>query len=125
VNYSAITTDTFGRSTRQGHLRFYTATSAFFHIIAKIQEYGDFDHRDIWEYRLNFNADEMRRMLYHIYELDNIFSYYYFFDENCSYSLLFLLDAARPGLALSDEFYSRFFTWVIPIDTIRGVERGS
>ncbi len=126
VNYSAITTDTFGPLyTVRGIFGFYHGYFSILPYYAKIQEYGDFDHRDIWEYRLNFNADEMRRMLYHIYELDNIFSYYYFFDENCSYSLLFLLDAARPGLALSDEFYSRFFTWVIPIDTIRGVERGN
>ena len=32
----------------------------------------------------------------HTYEMDKIYSDYYFFDENCSYDLLFLLDAARP-----------------------------
>lgn len=126
VNYSAITTDTFGPLyTFRGIFGLYRGYFSILPYYAKIQEYGDFDHRDIWEYRLNFSPEEISRMLYHIYELNEIYSYYYFFDENCSYSLLFLLDAARPGLGLSGEFYSPIFTWVIPVDTIRGVEASS
>ena len=55
----------------------------------------------------------------HTYEMDRIYSDYYFFDENCSYDLLFLLDAARPSIGLTDQFP----LWVIPIDTIRKVQR--
>ncbi len=51
----------------------------------------------------------------HVYELDSIYSDYYFFDENCSYDLLFLLDAGRPSLNITDQMD----LWVIPIDTIR------
>src|SRR5690606_12371015 len=40
---------------------------------------------------------------------------YFFFDENCSYQLLGLLEVARPGLALRD----RFTGWAIPADTVR------
>ena len=29
---------------------------------------------------------------------------YYYFDENCSYRLLELLEVARPGTELTDEF---------------------
>ena len=55
----------------------------------------------------------------HVYELDSIYSDYYFFDENCSYDLLFLLDAGRPSLNLTDQMGS----WVIPIDTIKAAKK--
>ena len=38
----------------------------------------------------------------HTHEMDKIYSDYYFFDENCSYDLLFLLDVARPWIGLTD-----------------------
>jgi hypothetical protein len=59
------------------------------------------------------------KLIRHAYELDDIYSDYYFFDENCSYQILFLLDAARPSLHLTDQHKP----WVIPLDTIRLVER--
>jgi len=124
VNYSASARDTFGPLFYMKSI--FGLYPGYFGILpyyAKIQEYNDFDQRGIWEYRINFTAEEVRRMIYHIYELENVHSDYFFFDENCSYNLLFLLDAARPDLRLSDEFYSPWFTWVIPLDTIRGVRR--
>lgn len=75
------------------------------------------NHRDIWEYPLNLNREEVKRLLMHFYELNSIYSDYYFFDENCSYNLLFLLDAARPSLDLTDQCK----WWVIPLDTIKTV----
>ena len=41
-------------------------------------------------------------MLLHLLDLKDIATDYYFFDENCSYELLFLLDAARPEARLTD-----------------------
>lgn len=84
----------------------------------KIREYSDLDQRDIWEYRLNLTPDELKRMLLHISELEGIGSDYYFFNENCSYHLLYLLEAARPGLHLTDAYG----LWVIPIDTVKDMK---
>ena len=42
---------------------------------------------------------------------------YYFFDDNCSYQLLALLEVARPELRLTPEYPA----WVIPVDTLRVV----
>ncbi len=124
VNYTAVTRDTFGPLfSLKAIFGLYRGYFGILPYYAKIQEYNDFDQRDIWEYRIGFTEAEVRRMLYHIYELHDIYSDYYFFDENCSYNLLFLLDVARPGLTLSDEYYPPWFSWVIPLDTIRGVRR--
>ncbi len=83
----------------------------------KVKEYSDIENRDIWEYRLNLDAEEIDRLLRHVWELQSAWFDYYFLDENCSYNLLSLLDAARPGLHLTD----RFSLWVIPSETIRAV----
>lgn len=83
----------------------------------KVKEYSDTESRDIWEYQLDFTSAEIRRLLTHVWELRGVHFDYYFFDENCSYLILVLLDIARPGLALSDGFAG----WVIPSDTLRRV----
>jgi len=83
----------------------------------KVNEYSDLENRDIWEYELNFTPAEIRRMLEHTWELHKTAFNYYFLDENCSFQLLALLDAARPGMNLVREFPLE----VIPVDTIRAV----
>ena len=87
----------------------------------KVREYSDLENRDIWEYQLRLNPEEIRRLVMHVWELRGIHFDYYFFDENCSYELLTLLDVARPSLGLAEEFS----VYVIPVDTIRVIkERG-
>ena len=81
----------------------------------KVTEYSDMENRDIWEYQLDFSLTEIYRMLRHIWELDKIKFDYFFFDENCSYHLLSLLEAARPSLHLRDKLWP----WVIPGETVR------
>jgi hypothetical protein len=81
----------------------------------KVQEYSNFESRDIWEYRLNFSRDQLLRMMMHTWELGNTYFDYYYFKENCSYHLLSLLEIADPNLHLTDEF----IVWTIPADTIR------
>ncbi len=119
VNYSAITTETFGPLFAvKGIFGFYKGYFSVLPYYAKLQEYSDIDHRDMWEYPLNFTREETIRSIMHVYELDGIYSDYYFFDENCSYTLLFLLEAGRPSLNLTDQMPP----WVIPLDTIRAAE---
>ncbi|OGA82827.1 MAG: hypothetical protein A2711_10135 [Burkholderiales bacterium RIFCSPHIGHO2_01_FULL_63_240] len=85
----------------------------------RIREYNDLENRDIWEYELNLQSEEIERLLAHTWELGPTRFDYYFFDENCSYHLLALLDAARPGWNLVGDFT----WWAIPVDTIRAVMR--
>lgn len=85
----------------------------------KIQEYNRIEKRDIWEYQLNLTPEEVDRMVTHLWELKEINFDYYFFDENCSYRLLELLEVARPGIELTDEFGIT----AIPIDTVKAIER--
>ncbi len=120
VNYTAVTTETFGPLFAvKGLFGLYPGYFSLMPYYTKLQEYNDIEQRDIWEYRLDFTRDEITRLLMHAYEMDHIRSDYYFFDENCSYVLFFLLDAARPGLGLTD----RCRPWVIPLDTVRTAQQ--
>ena len=80
----------------------------------KLKEYRDSEQRDIWEYSLNLTKNEVINMVNHIWELKSTYSNYYFFDENCSYNILWLLEIARPTLSLREKF----FYHVSPPDTI-------
>lgn len=83
----------------------------------KVKEYSNLENRNVWEYQLNFTPAEIQRLLKHVWELDKIYFEYYFFDENCAYHLLSLLEVARPSLHLRDKFSA----WAIPADTVRAI----
>lgn len=80
----------------------------------KLKEYRDTEQRDIWEYNLNLTKEETLKMVNHIWELKDTYSDYYFFDENCSYNMLWLLEIARPSVNLRDKFFYQ----VSPPETI-------
>ena len=83
----------------------------------KLELYGDWQNRDIWEYPLDLTSEEVEFVLLHLWELDDVAIPYYFFRQNCSYQLIRLLAVARPGL----DFRHGFPLGVIPVDTVRDV----
>ncbi|MBP5953543.1 DUF4105 domain-containing protein [Pseudomonas sp. P42] len=84
----------------------------------KLSEYRSLENRDLWEYRLNLTQEETARMVEHVWELKQIQFDYFFFDENCSYRLLELLQVARPSLRLTEQFPLT----AIPTDTVKAVK---
>lgn len=119
VNYAAHATDTNGiLYAVKGIFGLYPGYYSLLPYYEKLKEYGDLEHRDVWEYLLGLTPEEVRRMVLHIWELQDIRSDYFFFDENCSFNLLFLLEAARPSLRLVDDYWQRSAFWVIPADSI-------
>ena len=81
----------------------------------KIQEYNNFESRDLWEYELLLSPDEMQWLVLHLWELRPTSFDYYFFQENCSYQMLTLIEAAKPELELTSQFVFH----VIPADTVK------
>ncbi len=80
----------------------------------KIKEYRDSEERDIWEYDFDLTQEEIEQMMRHIWELKSTYSYYYFFTENCSYNMLWLIESARPSVHVREYFNYQ----VIPPETI-------
>lgn len=83
----------------------------------RVKAYSDIDNRDMWEYELSYSPAEVNFMLLHLWELLPTYFDYYFIDENCSYHLLALLEVARPGLNLTQDFYCN----ATPADTVRTI----
>ena len=80
----------------------------------KVREYNDMESRDIWEYKLRLNENEVNRVLLHLWEMRYAEFDYYFLDENCSYQLLALLELAKDDLSLIKDFPLQ----AIPSDTV-------
>jgi len=102
----------------KGLFGYYPGYFSLLPYYAKVREYAGMEQRDLWEYRTNLSEAEVRRMTLHVLEMEGIYSDYYFLDENCSYDLLFLLEAARPEAELTDRARGFFVT---PVDTLRAV----
>lgn len=118
INYGAATGDERGVVfALKGLVGGYPGTYSVMPYYEKVKEYSDLENRDIWEYQLNLEPAEIRRLLMHLWELGQQYANYYFFDENCSYQLLSLLEAARPSLDVTGDFGF----WAIPADTVRAV----
>src|SRR5581483_2739887 len=120
VNYAA-TADTANPLiyTIKGMFGGFKGVFTLFPYYFKVQEYSNLESRDLWEYELNFTEDQMNDLLLHLWELGGNYFDYYYFQENCSYHLLSLLEVADPDLHLTDQFWFH----VIPGDTVKALTR--
>ena len=110
VNYAAdVTSDNgfvFAVLGLTGGFKGYFSTHPYY---VKATEYGDFENRDLWEYRLNLTEDQVERLLMHTWEMGNASFDYFFFKENCAYHILSLLELANLEIHLTDRFW--FYTF--------------
>jgi hypothetical protein len=82
----------------------------------KVNEYNHGEARDLWEYSLKISAKGIDVLLAHLWEIEaSSWFDYWFFDENCSWQILRLLEVATPKLKISNKapFY------IIPAETVR------
>lgn len=87
----------------------------------KVDEYSNLENRDMWEYPLNMSDQGLKRVIWHMWELERVRFDYWFFDENCSYQLLALVSVAEDHLDLTDGFDLK----ALPADTIRALDKAS
>ena len=116
INYSAdVTTDNgfvFAVLGVAGGFKGYFSSHPYY---IKAREYGDFENRDLWEYRLNLTPEQIERLLMHTWEMGNASFDYFFFKETCAYQILSLIEVADPDIHLTDRFW--FYTF--PSDGVR------
>ena len=85
----------------------------------KLERYTEWENRDIWNYALDLDEQEIDFFLMHLWELRGVAFPYWFFDDNCSYQLLKLLEVVRAESGLTTGFPAQ----VLPVDTVRAVAR--
>ncbi|MDD0853848.1 DUF4105 domain-containing protein [Halobacteriovorax sp. GB3] len=82
----------------------------------KVNEYNNYESRDLFEYELKLTQKQVELFIDMIWEIEsNGFSHYYFFDENCSFQLLALMEALFP----EKSFLKNLPFYVSPIDTVK------
>jgi hypothetical protein len=120
INFSAtVTTDNAFLYGFYGLFGLFQGEFAAIPYYYKVREYNDYDSRDLWEYDLNLNADEISFLVAHLWEVGNTWFRYYYLDKNCSFLLIRVLDAVRPSMHLTEKLPSLY---VIPADTIRALQ---
>ncbi len=120
INFAAETGPENGFSyAAEGLLGFFPGYYSVLPYARKVEEYNDFESRDIWEYKLNLDSSAIDALLTHLWELNHVRFPYYFFNKNCSYQLLKLIEVADPRARLIDHWP----LYVIPADTIRAVKK--
>ena len=116
VNYAAtVDSDNMFTYAFKGTFGYFKGEFSIFPYYLKVQEYSNWESRDLWEYELNLKPDQVDYLLRHLWELGGTHFDYYYLQENCSYHMLTILETANPDLVLSDGF----FISVQPADTIK------
>ncbi|CAM3881554.1 DUF4105 domain-containing protein [Arcobacter cloacae] len=120
INYAAVTNETNGFIfAYKGLFGHYEGRYSILPYYEKIKEYNNLEQRDIWEYDLDLNQEEINRLVLHTFELKDSYSDYFFFKENCSYNILWLLEIARPSLHLVSNFDFK----TVPLDSIKILQK--
>lgn len=101
----------------KGLFGFFPGRFSIIPYYTKVQEYGNWESRDLWEYELNFTEDQLHYLLLHLWELGGNYFDYLYVQENCSYHILSILEVGNPDLHLTDPFS----LYVIPADTVKVV----
>jgi hypothetical protein len=81
----------------------------------KVRTYADFESRDMWEYELNLTPQQLFMLVAHIWEIGPAYFAYFYLDENCSYRINMMLEAADPDIDLVTHMQSP----VLPADTVK------
>ncbi|MBL0955930.1 MAG: DUF4105 domain-containing protein [Leptospira sp.] len=103
------------RYTYHGLFGGFKAKFSLFPYYLKVNEYNDLESRDLWEYRLSLNKDELELLVSHLWELSRAEFDYYFLNANCGTFLVEWLDVVKPELNLK----SKLGGVVSPVETIK------
>ncbi|HET9450078.1 MAG TPA: DUF4105 domain-containing protein [Aggregicoccus sp.] len=83
----------------------------------KVREYNEYESRDLWEYELALEPQELAMLVAHLWEVGGTWFDYYYLSENCSYRILAVLEAAAPRL----ELLAPLRAYVLPSETVKVV----
>jgi len=121
INYAAETEESNGLIFAfKGLTGGYDGSFSVMPYYEKVRDYARIENRDIWEYPLDLDDEQMNRLLLHVWELRGVKFDYYFFHRNCAYQLQALLQTVEADVDLLEGFRWR----AIPTDTIRRLAEG-
>jgi hypothetical protein len=79
--------------------------------------YQNAEDRDLWEYKLPLDKNDVSLIVKHMWEVSRNTGFpYYFFDENCSYFVLKMIEAVKLDWNVTS---SRKYIFAHPIETLK------
>lgn len=90
----------------------FSPVEFYFHNV----NYGENELRDLWEYRLDLPADDVRYIVAHAWEVMHKRYTYYFFHDNCAYRVAELLEVVD-GIQANP----RSRPWIIPQAVLQAI----
>ncbi len=78
----------------------------------KIYEYNTLEQRYMYIYTLDFSKEQIKQLLYHLFELRKATFKYYFLDGNCASQTTDLLNVVTDKIRFNKTYY-------LPIDTVK------
>jgi len=86
----------------------------------KLNEYVKSESRDLWEYELNLNQNEIYFFIEHLWEVETTaINYYYFFDDNCAYRIARIIEAIKPEWRQVNNRLSQYKLNAIPGEIVK------
>ena len=84
-----------------------------------INLYNNIENRDIWEYELDLNDEELEMFMAHIWEIKNAKIRYYFASQNCSYVLIKVLEAIKKEVNIAEKFKG----YTVPLSLLKELNK--
>lgn len=75
-----------------------------------VQTYGEAELRDLWEYQLQLEPEQVQQLVFHAWELIGRDYKYFFLKQNCAYRMAELLE-----LVIDKELISKRQLWAMPV----------
>lgn len=84
----------------------------------KVEEYINFENRDLWLYQLKLTQAEIKQLIDNIKKTVKNNDKYYFLNRNCAYKIYELLSMTRPSI----EKFNKYQTKASPLDILKKIE---
>lgn len=113
VNFGALVPENenafvyMARGVAGGYPSSYSSTAYF----QQRHDYGETQLRDLWEYRLNLDTDQVQLLVDHTWELQDARNTYYFLTRNCAYEFATVL-----AMVLGQSTMPDIKIWSTPAD---------
>ncbi|MDR7121935.1 DUF4105 domain-containing protein [Rheinheimera soli] len=75
-----------------------------------VQSYGEAELRDLWEYKLDLQPEQVKSLSLHAWELIGRNYQYFFFKQNCAFRMAELLE-----LVVNAELINKNQPWALPV----------
>jgi hypothetical protein len=83
----------------------------------KVQQYGNNESRDIWEYPMDLSENEKQNFLMTLEEVLPHYSDYYYLSRNCAFLLAKMFETVRPEFSLG----VRLRLWSTPVNMLQRI----